>query len=73
MMTIKHVENGKESIVSVDTVDFDAKTGVLTGHLPAVNGKAGGSVIFSSGHAFVMNDQGKTVGAYNMRVSTKEE
>jgi hypothetical protein len=70
-MTIKHVEdNGHETVVTVNDVSFDPKDGCLIGYGspgPDEGARVNGMVRYNSGHAFVMNEQGKTVGVYNLR------
>lgn len=64
MLSIKHVaEDGSERIEQADSVEYNAQKWVLVG-LDA-NGRPNG-VEFKGGHAFVMNDAGKTVGVYNL-------
>jgi len=71
MLTVKHVDtNGSENIVSVASVSFDKDANCLVGH-----GSSGvGSIRWNSGSAFVMNEEGKTVGVYNlnMKLGTRE-
>jgi hypothetical protein len=63
-MTIKHVDpSGRETVVSVVSVGYDPEKRELIGYGPTER--------FTDGHAFVMNDAGKTVGAYNLRVRAK--
>lgn len=66
MMTIKHIaEDGKESVTSVNRVEFDQKLCQLTGHVR--DGDKTITVHYDRGHAFVMNENGKTVAVYNLR------
>ena len=65
MFTVKHVgTNGSESIVSVNLVSFDKGANCLVGYGP--NGME--FVRWDAGSAFVMNEQGKTVGVYNLSI-----
>lgn len=70
MLTIKHVtDDGYEKIVSVVTVHFDPEEHMLTGCGP-------NEVEYSrhvGGHAWVMNEYGRTVGSYNLRPSLQEK
>lgn len=69
MQTIRHIEdNGQERVVSAVSVSYDPLNGVLTGH-----GTPDGDVTLATGHAFVMNEHGKTVAAYSMRPQQKEQ
>lgn len=69
MMTIKHIEDdGRERVVSAVSVSFDPERNELIGYgAPPTTSGAMASVRFVTGHAFVMNEQGKTVAAYNLR------
>jgi hypothetical protein len=61
--TIKHVDDdGHESVESVVRVKYDVDLNQLTGFESPT-----GDLTYNTGHAFVMNDQGKTVAAYNFR------
>lgn len=63
MVTIRHLlDDGKERIVTASSVAYDAKENTLEGHTE------GSDVIekFSSGRIYVMNENGKTVGVYNL-------
>jgi hypothetical protein len=63
MLTIKHVDDDKrESVVSVVSVSFEPKEHCLVGCGPNSIEVAR----WSSGHAFVMNEQGKTVAVYSL-------
>ena len=71
MLTVKHVDtNGSENIVSVNSVSFDKEANCLIG----LGANGVGSIRWTSGSAFVMNEQGKTVGVYNlsMRLGTTD-
>jgi hypothetical protein len=72
MYSIKHVEdNGYESVMSAVSVSFNPETNELIGYGspgPDEGARKDGVVRYSSGHAFVMNEQGKTVAVYNFRV-----
>lgn len=60
MLTIKRIGmDGRESVVQAVSVSMDHKTGQLIGHGPE-------DVRFSSGHIYVMNEQGQTVSVYNL-------
>lgn len=62
-LTVKHKDDGgPETIEPVDSVEYDERVPRLTGHR---EGKP--DLVWESGHAFVMNGGGKTVGVYNMR------
>jgi hypothetical protein len=62
-LTVKHKEDGgPERIEPVDSVQYDEGAARLTGFR---EGKP--TLTWESGHAFVMNAAGKTVGVYNMR------
>jgi len=68
MFTVKHVgTNGSESIVSVNLVSFDKGANCLVGYGP--NGME--FVRWDAGSAFVMNEQGKTVGVFVMNEQGK--
>ena len=63
MLTVKHIsDGGHESIDSVVSVIFEPEANVLIGCGPNRVEVAR----YSSGHAYVMNGDGKTVGAYNL-------
>ncbi len=65
MYSIKHVDvSGVERVVAAVSVSYDPKKNELIGH--GSPGPADGLVRFSSGHAYVMNDLGKTVSVYNL-------
>jgi len=60
MMTMRRIgEDGRESVVSVISVDYDQDTNVLVGHV-------GEPVVYDTGLVYVMNDNGKTVVVYNL-------
>ena len=70
MLTIKHVcDDGHEAIVSVISVRFDPDGNKLIG--------CGANEVMISchegGHAWVMNDNGKTVASYNLRAPQKQK
>ncbi len=65
MLTIKHVdEDGRERVVSVESVSFDRRANCLRGL-----GSSDVDATWTSGHAYVMNDQGKTVAVYNLSMN----
>ena len=69
MLTIKHVEDGgHESIEAVVSVIHDPEENLLIGCGP----NRVEIIRYTSGHAFVMNDAGKTVGVYNLRPTKKQ-
>lgn len=69
MLTIKHIEDdGHESIDSVVSVIHNAKDNTLIGCGP----NRIEVIRYTSGHAFVMNDAGKTVGVYNLRTEKQK-
>lgn len=61
-MTVKHKTDGKETLTPAHSVEFDARTSVLTAF------KEDGSTVrsFERGTAFVTNDTGQTIGIYNL-------
>lgn len=68
MMTIKHVDHsGKESVVAVESTLFDKQQNCLIGCGP----NRIELIRWTSGHAFVMNEQGKTVAVYNITMPLK--
>jgi hypothetical protein len=68
MLTIKHVDpTGFETVVLVVSVGYNPEKRELIGYGPTENGSAAETHHYTSGHAFVMNDAGKTVSAYNLR------
>jgi hypothetical protein len=70
MLTIKFVSTtGRETIASVVSVEFDPKKDELVGYGP--NGS--GSLRYSGGKAFVMNENGKTISVYSLRSKKYEE
>lgn len=74
MYSIKHIEDGQECVMAVLSVSFNAKENVLIGYGspgPDEGPRVGGVVRFSSGHAFVMNENGKTVAAYNLSIKNR--
>jgi len=63
MFTVKHVApNGEEHVVSVTSVQFDREANVLRGL--GADGVA--FVGWTAGHAYVMNESGRTVAVYNI-------
>ena len=67
MFTVKHVgTDGVESIVSVDSASFNKELNTLIG----VGPNAMQFASWSSGLAYVMNEQGKTVAVYNLTMRT---
>lgn len=65
MYTVKHIDlNGVERLLSVSSTTFDAKKCELEGRGPAPEN----AVIarWTAGHAYVMNESGKTVGVYSL-------
>jgi hypothetical protein len=67
MLTVKHREGGRERLVTVATVDFEY--GSLIGKdLEGVE-----VARFRSGRVWVMNDNGRTVGDYNLNAGLKKE
>lgn len=71
MLTLKHVEDdGHESMMEAISVSFDGKKGELTGYGspgPDEGARKDGVVKYATGHVYVMNGQGKTVGVYSLR------
>lgn len=64
MMTLKHVDTeGMETVVSVATVSFDAKKNVLLG----LSQEGRPLHRWAEGHAYLMNEAGKTVAVYQMQ------
>jgi hypothetical protein len=62
MLTVKHIgDDGHEKIVSIVSVSFDPEIGVLIGH------SFNGDTEWADGRAFIMNEQGKTVGVYHLK------
>ena len=61
MMTVKHVTEDGERIEQVDAAEYNAELWKLIG---IKNGKP--VMEFTGGHAFVVNENGKTVGTYNL-------
>ena len=62
-LTVKHKDDGgPERIWPVDSVSYDESAARLTGFREGQP-----NLVWESGHAFVMNASGKTVGAYSMR------
>ena len=65
MVTIKHVAaNGQESIRCAERVDYIPDRNELIGYGGSGPGKSAEVHVFNSGRVYVMNDGGKTVGAY---------
>jgi hypothetical protein len=62
MFTIKRFDDVGWSLESASKVTFDAMTNLVTAHGVA----GGGDKIYASGHIYVMNDFGKTVGVYDL-------
>ena len=70
MLTIKHIgDGGRESVVTVVSVSFEPDNNTLIGCGP----NCVEMIRFQSGHAYVMNDLGKTVAVYNLRPMKKQE
>ena len=68
MLTIKHIrDDGRESVVSVASVGFSVEENELVGYGTQNPNEEARVASYRDGHAFVMNDQGKTVAAYNLR------
>ena len=68
MLTIKYIDEfKKETVISAVSVEFNPATSELIGY-----GAASEVSRFTSGHAFVMNANGKTVGVYNLRRNKKQ-
>jgi hypothetical protein len=65
MLTIKHVCDGREEVVPVVSVDYDADKNELVG-------ASGPTHTFTTGIAYVMNERGQTVAIYNLRAGKKE-
>lgn len=66
MLTIKHInDDGHEVLVSVSSVTFAPDHHLLIGY-GDVTRKAE-VVRYDTGHAYVMNENGKTVSMYNLR------
>lgn len=62
MYTLKHIDDSKkETLQAVTAVTFDHETSNLVGH------GTDGDKHYTGGVAYVMNDNGKTVGMYNLR------
>ena len=61
-MTVKHKVDGKEKLTSAHSVEFDARTSVLT----AFDAEEKPLRTYTGGTAFVTNDTGQTVGIYNL-------
>ena len=70
MLTIKHIEmDGHESVMSAVSVSFNAEKNELTGFGspgPDEGSRKDGVIVYGSGHIYVMNENGKTVAAYNL-------
>lgn len=70
MLTVKHVENdGHESVMLVLSVSYDPKGEELVGYGspgPDEGARKDGVVRYASGRVYVMNENGKTVGVYNL-------
>jgi hypothetical protein len=65
MLTIKYIsETGRETVASVVSVEFDPIKNELIGYGPVGTNNLRYS---SSGRAFVMNENGKTISTYNLR------
>jgi len=63
MYTIRHIDaSGKDKVVDAVFTSYDPQAHELTGH-----GANGVETKFNTGSAFVMNDNGKTVAAYNFQ------
>lgn len=63
MYTIKHVESdGMESTLAVLSVQYDSKTNTVVA--PAPDGVT--KYHYASGRLYVMNENGKTVGNYDL-------
>lgn len=70
-MTIKHIDDKKnERVISVKDVTFDAENDTLIGI--GCPSEKDGVVRLTGGYAFVMNDLGKTVAAYNLRPKPRQ-
>lgn len=76
MLTIKHIENGHESIRMAHSVSYkasgteDCNNGKPTLEAFGCTGDGGpvsnGWCCYGSGKVFVMNDAGSTVGSYDL-------
>ena len=66
MYSLKHVEDDKsEKIVTAVSVSFDPKKNELIGYgSPSADD---GIIRFNTGHVYVMNEKGSTVGVYSLR------
>ncbi len=72
MFSIKHID-GIERTVAAVSYEFDPLKGKLTGHGSPSSTSPDGDIIFTTGRAYVMNDQGQTVGAYNLSVNLQKK
>lgn len=71
-MTIKFVsdKDKHERLVTAKSVEFEPENNVLVGYgCPA---EKDGVIRLTGGHAFVMNDEGQTVGMYNLRPGPRQ-
>lgn len=71
MYSIKHVTSDKKEVIhAVVSYEFDPMKGLLVGH--GCPSTPDGEISFSSGRAYAMNDQGQTVGIYNLNVNLQQ-
>lgn len=77
MLTIKHVDNdGTESVMMALSVSYDPRAEELVGYGspgPDEGARQNGVVRYASGRVYVMNENGKTVGAYNLNKQQQKE
>jgi hypothetical protein len=83
MLTVKYVQEGAESVVSAESVVFfdrglDEVHQITHGRFVRASGTPRGVAgetfrdFFAEGHVYVMNDNGKTVGSYDVSDSWRE-
>ena len=69
MVTVKQIAvNGKERVVQAVSVSFDPEQNEVIGHGVPEEGE----VRYSSGHVYVMNENGKTVSSHNLWMRRKQ-
>lgn len=74
MFTIKHVAEGKkERVVAAVSYSFDKDKNELIGYGSPNGDGTTSDVSFTTGHVYVMNDEGNTVGSYNLWLRTSKQ